>query len=111
MSGEGGETKKIYAFLGLCARAGGLTSGETAVLGAVRAGKAHLVIVAEDASENTKKLYRDKCASHDTKRLCFGEAERLGGAIGKNKRSAVAVCDPHFATELESRITLLNKEL
>lgn len=92
-------------------RAGGLSSGETAVVNAIRAGKAHLVIVAEDASENSKKLYRDKCRSHGTGIVFFGNADALGFSIGKNKRSAVAVTDAHFANELQAKLTLLNKEL
>ena len=105
------DEKKLYSFLGLCMRAGGLCSGQTAVTGAVKAGKARLVIVAQDASDQTKKLYRDKCRSHGCGLVFFGDAERLGFAIGKNKRSAVAVTDIRFADELKARLTLLCKEL
>ena len=41
--------------LGLCQRAGKLSSGETGCLAAVRDGSAELIIVADDASDNTKK--------------------------------------------------------
>lgn len=105
------DEQKVYRFLGLCARARGLTSGETGVIGAVKAGKAHLVIVASDTSGNTQKRYRDKCLTHDTALVFFGTAEKMGEAIGKNNRSAVAVTETHFAEELKKQITLLNKEL
>ena len=111
MPGKGEDIRKLYSFLGLCARARGLTSGETAVISAIKAGKALLVLVAEDASENTKKMYADKCASHGADVLFFGEADAMGEAIGKNRRSAVAITDPHFAEELKKRVTLTTREL
>ena len=110
MSGEG-EEKKIRSFLGLCMRAGGLVSGETAVVGTIRSGKAYLVLVAHDASENTAKMYGDKCASYGTDMMFFGTAEAIGEAIGKNRRTAVAVTEENFARELKKRLALLNKEL
>lgn len=47
--------KKVLQMLGLCQRAGKLSSGETGCLAAVRDGSAELIIVADDASDNTKK--------------------------------------------------------
>lgn len=81
------------------------------MVGAIRAKKALLVIVANDASENTKKLYGDKCRSNRTELLFFGTADGLGMAIGKNRRSAVAITEAHFADELKEKLALLNKEL
>ena len=56
------DSKKVYSMLGLCMRAGKLKSGELSVLEAVRGKKAHVVVVSEDASDNTKKLFADKCS-------------------------------------------------
>ena len=41
--------------LGLCMRSGNLISGDFSVSEAIRKHNAHFVIVAEDASDNTKK--------------------------------------------------------
>ena len=46
--------KRFLQFLGLCQRAGKLMSGETGTLSAIRDGRAELIIVAENASDNTK---------------------------------------------------------
>ena len=54
--------KKILQFLGLCQRAGRLTSGETGALSAIKDGSSQLVIVAENASDNTKKKFKDSAA-------------------------------------------------
>ena len=49
---------KTLSMLGLARRAGKVVSGEFSVEKAVKSGKAYLVIVAEDASDNTiKHLY------------------------------------------------------
>ena len=49
---------KIFSLLGLATRSRNLVSGEFSSEKAVKGGKAFLVIVAEDASDNTKKLIR-----------------------------------------------------
>ena len=54
------DSNKVYSMLGLCMRAGKLKSGELSVLEAVRGGKAQAVIISEDASENTKKQFKDR---------------------------------------------------
>ena len=48
---------RVYSLLSLCAKAGRLTSGNFSVESAVKDNKAYIVIVAKDASKNTKKLF------------------------------------------------------
>ena len=48
---------KVISLLGLAERAGKIASGEFAAEKAVKTGKARLIIVAEDASDNTKKKF------------------------------------------------------
>lgn len=81
-----------------------LVSGETAVMGAIRDGKAYLVILATDASEQTRKRYADKCAYYGAKHVTFGTMEEIGKAIGKEHRSAVAVIDRGFADEMVKKL-------
>ena len=50
---------KIYSLLGLAMRGRNLVSGEFQTEDAVKKGSAMLVIVAEDASANTKKLFHE----------------------------------------------------
>ena len=52
---------KVISLLGLAERAGKIASGEFAAEKAVKTGKARLIIVAEDASDNTKKKFSDMC--------------------------------------------------
>jgi ribosomal protein L7Ae-like RNA K-turn-binding protein len=85
-------------------RAGKLATGEEAVIQAVRSGKARLVIMAEDASPNTKKKVRDKCNHYNvTLAECFTRYE-IGAAIGKEARVLVAVLDSGLAQLIRQRL-------
>ena len=75
-------------------------SGEFQTEDAVKKGSAMLVIVAEDASANTKKLFHDKCSYYEVPVYEYGTKEELGWAIGRNLRSSVGVCDAGLADAL-----------
>ena len=53
---------KILSLLGLAAKAGRIASGEFSTEKAVKSGSAYLVVVSEEASENTKKMFRNMCS-------------------------------------------------
>ena len=67
--------------LGLARRAGKLIGGQTKVLDAVRNGTAEIVILAEDASDNTKKLFNDKCAYYGVKVAECISKDDFGNAV------------------------------
>lgn len=92
--------KKIYSLLGLCKRAGLLVSGEFKVRECVTSGKAQLVIVSRDASDRTKKLFKDKCRYYEVPVWCFGGREDLGRCIGNNERCTIGVLDKGFSDKL-----------
>ena len=52
---------KVLSYIGLATRARKSVSGEFSVENSVRKGKAKLVVVSEEASENTKKKIRSLC--------------------------------------------------
>jgi ribosomal protein L7Ae-like RNA K-turn-binding protein len=89
--------------IGLATKAGKTVSGEFAVENAIKSQKARLVLIAEDASHNSQKLFRDKSTYYEVPYVLFGTKEMLGRAVGKQYRSAVAVVDPGFAK------TIINK--
>jgi ribosomal protein L7Ae-like RNA K-turn-binding protein len=91
---------KKLNMLGLAMKAGKVSSGEEMVLESVKAGKAHLVIIAADASDNTKKLFHDKCGYYDVPVIEYGTKTELGWAIGKAERSSIAIEDKGIAEVL-----------
>ena len=97
---EDNSEKRFYDFLSLAAKAGKLKSGEFSVEKSVKMGKAYLVIIAEDASPRTRKSYDDMCSYYNVDIVIASDKERLGRAIGKDFRVAVAVCDENFANGL-----------
>ena len=62
---------KIYSFLGLATRAGKIVSGDDSTLLELKRGNVKLVIVAEDASDNTKKLFKDKSSYRNVPYVYF----------------------------------------
>lgn len=101
---------KVLRLLGLAYKAGKVVSGEFATEQLIKSGKAGLVIVAGDASENTKKLFRDKCAHYHTKLQIYADREKLGKAIGKEFRASVGVKDEGFSKELDQQIRAMEVE-
>ncbi|WP_179395533.1 L7Ae/L30e/S12e/Gadd45 family ribosomal protein [Lacticaseibacillus absianus] len=90
--------------LGLAKRANRLTSGEAFVLGAIRDQSARLVLVASDASANTKKKFTDKSSFYEIPLVDSLTTMELSHAIGA-KRSLIAVCDSGFAKKLLKLLT------
>ena len=91
------ENSKILGLLGLATKAGKAKSGEFSTEKAVKSGQASLVIVSRDASENTKKMFRNMCTYYEVPLYFFGEKETLGHAMGKEFRASLAVLDEGFA--------------
>lgn len=95
------DNKKIASMLGLAQKARKLSSGATQVQQDIKSGKAVLVIIAADASDNTLKEYRDSCAFYQVPLVTWGDKESLSHAIGKPLRTVVAVLDRGFADRLK----------
>lgn len=88
---------KIYSLLSLAARGQNVVSGEFATVNAVKNGSAMLVILALDASDNTKKLFKDKCSFYNVPLITYGTMEELGHSIGKELRSSMALINEGLA--------------
>lgn len=85
---------KIKGMMGLAKRAGKLIGGQELVLEAIRSGKAEIVIITTDASDNTKKMFRDKCDYYHVPIFEYAEKTDFGNA-------SMAVCDENFAGALK----------
>ena len=96
---------RVLSMIGLSAKAGKVKSGEFAVEQAVKSSKAYMVIVAEDASENSKKSYRDMCAYYEVPLFFYGNKEELGASCGKEFRASVAIMDENLAKAVADKIS------
>lgn len=91
---------KFLSQLGLAMRAGKLVTGDEGVMKAIRSGEAKLVVIAEDASANTRKKFQDKCRFYGVTLMEMGSKAELGGSIGKEMRVILGVLDGGFAQML-----------
>ena len=97
---------KFFGLLGLATKAGKVQSGEFSTEKAVKSGRAFLVIVSEDASDNTKKMFRNMCTYYKVPYYEFGCREELGAAMGKQMRVSLAVTDPGFSSAIVKQLCL-----
>ena len=95
---------KILSLVGLATRAGKTASGEFCTEKEVKTGRAALVIVAGDASENTKKKFRDMCEFYEVPIYFLSDKESLGRAMGKEYRACLAVQDENFAKAIMKEV-------
>ena len=98
---------KSLSLLSLATKAGKTKSGEFLTEKAVKEGDAYLVIVAADASDNTRKRFQNMCDFYKCELLIYGTKEELGKAIGKEFRASVAVLDENFATAIVKKAALV----
>lgn len=88
---------KALSLISLATKAGKTASGEFCTEKEIKTGMAALVIVAEDASENTKKKFQNMCEFYEVPIYFYGDKDTLGHAMGKEFRASLAVTDPGFA--------------
>lgn len=100
------KTDKVLSMLGIAAKAGSIASGEFSTEKAVKEGKAYLVIVAEDASDNTKKSFSNMTDFYEVPMYVYGDKEALGHSIGKEFRASLAVTNEGLAKSVEKNLKL-----
>ena len=88
---------KTLSLISLATKAGKVVSGEFCTEKEVKTGLAALVIVADDASDNTKKKFKNMCEFYEVPIYFYGDKDTLGHAMGKEFRASLAVTDPGFA--------------
>ena len=85
--------QKILNMIGLAQKAGKVASGEFSTEKAVKTGKAYTVIVADDSSDNTKKMFSNMCTYYKVPIHFFSDKESVGHAMGKEFRASLAILD------------------
>ena len=87
---------KVLRLIGLAMKAGKVVSGEFSVEKCIKSGKAKLVIVAADASENTKKKFEDNNNIYGNTIFRNSTKEDLGMILGKGLRSSITLTEDGF---------------
>ncbi len=95
---------KVLSLIGLAMKAGRCASGEMMTENETKSGRARLVIVASDASDNTKKKFQDMCKFYRVPIYIYGDKDTLGHAMGKEFRASLAILDEGFADGIQKEL-------
>ena len=99
------DRQKVLNLIGLATKAGKTASGEFMTEKSVKSGKAFLVIVSEEASDNTRKMFTNMCTYYEVPIYFFGKKSEIGHAMGKEMRASLVILDAGFAKAV---VKLLN---
>ena len=100
------DKNKVFSLIGLATRARRVVSGEFSTEKSVKSGRAYLVLVSEEASENTKKKFRNMCTYYEVPYFEFGSKEELGHATGREMRASLAVQDAGFSEAMKKQLCM-----
>ncbi len=95
---------KIASLLSICQKSGNLVSGELSCEKTLQKKKAKLVIIAEDASDNTKKKFINKSFFYNVPSYIFGTKDEISRFIGKNNRAVVIITEKNLSLKIKDLI-------
>ena len=101
---------KVFQMIGIAAKSGNVVSGEFSTEKAVKTGHAYLVIVSEEASANTNKMFTNMTDFYEVPMYVFGTKEELGRCIGKEFRASLAITDENLANAVENKLKACKTE-
>ena len=93
---------KALSMIGLATKAGKVASGEFCTEKEVKSGRACLVIVADDASDNTKKKFQNMCDFYQVPIYFYKD---------KEFRASLVVLDEGFAKGIRKHIDTENQTI
>lgn len=102
---------KVLSYIGLATRAGKTASGEFMTEREIKSGRAALVIVAGDSSDNTKKKFLDMCEFYEVPIYIYADKDTLGHAMGKEFRASLAILDEGFADGIQKQMKGNDRQL
>jgi len=92
---------KIFSMLGLCMKAGKLAYGSDMVEEKVKYRQVSLLIIANDASDNTKEKFKRIANQNNLRLYIFGTIDELSMRIGKNNKAVLGILDKNFAENID----------
>jgi len=98
------DENKALSMISIAAKAGKVVSGGFMCEKAIQEGDACLIIIAQNASKNTRKKFIDKCTYYKVPYIIFGQSDVLGNRIGKESRMTLAVTDMGLAKQVANKL-------
>lgn len=91
---------KIYSMIGLAMKAGKVAFGSDMCEDKIKRKDASLIIIAEDASINTKDKFIKLASLYNINIVVFGKIDLLSSSIGKSNKGVFAVLDNGFGNKI-----------
>ena len=102
------ENNKVYGMLGLAAKSGSVVSGgNSCEIYLKKRNIPPLLIIASDASENTKEKFLSLAIKKGILYKIFGKSEELGKYTGKDNRSVLIITNNGFAESITATLDSL----
>jgi len=99
---------KIFTLLGFAQKSGNLITGENTCEIYLKRKQLILLIVSEDASENTVKKMAGHSKKYNVPLYQFASREELSIAIGKANRAVIGIKDRGFAKKITELLEQLD---
>ncbi|NCU27173.1 hypothetical protein EOM86_10720 [Candidatus Nomurabacteria bacterium] len=92
---------RIWGMTGLAAKAGKIAAGARACEEAVRTGRIFLVMIAEDAANNTTEGIEKLCIRNDVPYMVIGKIETFGDHVGRSGIAVLGITDTKLADRIK----------
>ena len=105
------QKKKVLGMLGISAKAGKIVCGNDSTIEDIEKHRVKLTIVAENASERTKKNIKCICDKNNIPILEFGNIDEISKTIGKNNKAIIGIKSKSLSEEIEKLIKEIGGDL
>ena len=105
------QKRKVLGMLGISAKAGKIVCGNDATIEDIEKHRVKLVIVAENASERTKKNIKNICDKSNVPILEFGDIDEISKTIGKSNKAIIGIKSKSLSEEIEKLIKEIGGDL
>ena len=95
---------KLLSYMGFARKSGNLVSGSNTCVFSMKKGKVRLLLITEDASENTKKKMTGEAKACKVPFIVCGDGEELSHAVGESGRTVFGITDENFAQVIKKEI-------
>ena len=95
---------RVLGMLGISAKAGKIVCGTDATIEDIERHKVKLVIVAENASDKTKKNMKYVCDKNKVPILEFGDIDEISKTIGKTNKAIIGIKSKSLSGAIEKLI-------
>ena len=87
-------------YYGLASRAGKVAYGADRVKELILKKKVYLVIIAEDASINTREKFTNYATENNVKIMIYGSINENSNSIGKKNKAIIGILNKNFSDEI-----------